>query len=410
MSASQHSAVTVPKRSRHPQARPAIARPRWAAVAGRLGLFLIRFVRRRSTAAATCFAFASLIAIDGLPAIASDSSGSGDNKVWLQDFTDPTDWPTVKAKMTAAGSNVVLNVGGGQSLTYRNRTVTRTQTAASMVPGCRTRMTPRFADEFDTFVSSPTGIMGWKTQGGVDWRTLSGNNELEYYSDSSVGVNPFTNADGVLTITAAPGSNPLGLPYNSGIITTGQLFNFEYGLVEVSARLPAGAGLWPAIWLLPSNLDWPPEIDIMEMLGDRPNVIYASIHTADRNLVPVAPVGVGDTTRSFHTYGLDWEPDTITWCFDGNPIRTVATPADLHQPMYLLINLAVGGRDSWPGRPNRATQFPARMSLDYVRIYASPASTAISGTAVLSAGTSGGSVRPDSIPATTEPRTAWRPQ
>ena len=317
---------------------------------------------------------------DGNDVIANFRNGI--DVVRLNNFTSLTSLAAVQAAMTQVGSDVVLNLGGGQTLTFRNETIAQFQAGDFMLPAYLPGMTLRFDDEFNSFVSSPTGTQGWMTQGGQYWRTLGSNNEAEYYSDSSVGTNPFSDSNGVLTITAAPGSNPLGLPYNSGIITTEKSFNFEYGLVEVNAKLPTGAGLWPAIWLLPSDLSWPPEIDIMEMLGNNTSTIYASTHSGSNNNSSTLPVYVGDTTQSFHTYGLDWEPNTITWYFDGNAIRTVQTPSDMHQPMYLLINLAVGGNGSWPGAPTSATEFPAQMSIDYVRIYASSATTSLSGTAV----------------------------
>jgi beta-glucanase (GH16 family) len=323
---------------------------------------------------------------DGNDVIANFRSGI--DVIRLDGFTNLTDFASLTSAMSQVGSDVVLNLGNNQTLTLRNETLAGFKAGDFMLPAHLTGMTLRFDDEFNTFVSSPTGTQGWMTQGGQYWRTLPSNNELEYYSDSSVGVNPFSDTNGVLTITAAPGANPLGLPYNSGIITTEKSFNFEYGLVEVSAKLPAGDGLWPAIWLLPSSLGWPPEIDIMEMLGSNPNLIYASTHSGSSNISSTLQAYVGDTTQAFHTYGLDWEPDHITWYFDGNAIRTVATPADMHQPMYLLINLAVGGNGSWPGPPTSAAEFPAQMSIGYVRIYASSASTAVSGTAVQAAGPS----------------------
>jgi beta-glucanase (GH16 family) len=224
-----------------------------------------------------------------------------------------------------------------------------------------------FQDDFKTFISSPDGSRGWKTQGGNNWRALPG--QSSYYSDASVGVNPFSNRGGILTITAAPGHNLLGLPYNSGIITTLRSFSQQYGYFEVSAKLPAGAGLWPAIWLLPTNLGWPPEIDIMEMLGNNPDVIYSSIHTGPGNASKTIQARIGDTTRGFHTYGVDWEPDTITYYFDRRQIGKLPTPPDMHQPMYLLINLGVGEPGSWPGAPKSAAEFPARMQIAYVRIY-----------------------------------------
>jgi beta-glucanase (GH16 family) len=315
---------------------------------------------------------------DGNDVIANFRNGI--DVVRLNNFSTLTSLTAVQAAMTQVGSDVVLNLGGGETLTFRNATIANFQASDFMLPAYLPGMSLTFDDEFNSFVSSPTGTQGWMTQGGAYWRTLSGNNEAEYYSDPSVGVNPFSDANGVLTITAAPGPNPLGLPYNSGIITTETSFNFEYGLIEVSAKLPAGAGLWPAIWLLPSSLGWPPEIDIMEMLGSDPTTIYASTHSGSDNDSSTLPVYVGDTTQAFHTYGLDWEPNSITWYFDGNAIRTVATPSDMHQPMYLLINLAVGGAGSWPGAPTSSSEFPAQMSIDYVRIYGSSATTAVSGT------------------------------
>ncbi len=315
---------------------------------------------------------------DGNDVIANFRNGI--DVVRLNNFTDLPSLAAVKAKMTQVGADVVLKLTASQTLTFRNETIANFQANDFMLPAYLPGMSLRFDDEFNSFTSSPTGTQGWMTQGGAYWRTLPSNNEAEYYSNSTVGVNPFSDANGVLTITAAPGSNALGLPYNSGIITTEKSFNFEYGLVEVSAKLPAGDGLWPAIWMGASNLVWPPEIDIMEMLGSDPTMIYASTHSGANNDSSTLPVYVGDTTQAFHTYGLDWEPDTITWYFDGNAIRTVATPSDMHQPMYLLINLAVGGVGSWPGPVSSASEFPAQMSIDSVRIYASSATTAVSGT------------------------------
>ncbi len=112
-----------------------------------------------------------------------------------------------------------------------------------------TRIT--FDDEFNSFDASPTGTAGWMTQfpyGVADARTETANHEAEYYSDSSVGENPFTVSNGTLTITASAASttNSLGLPYDSGLITIYNSFALEYGYFEMTAKLPAGDGLWPA--------------------------------------------------------------------------------------------------------------------------------------------------------------------
>jgi beta-glucanase (GH16 family) len=157
------------------------------------------------------------------------------------------------------------------------------------------------------------------------------------------------------------------------------LFWAKYGLFQVTARMPAGMGLWPAIWLLTADISWPPEIDIMEGLQHRTREIHVGV-------IDGAGAGkggwhyVGDTVRAFHTYALDWEPDHITWYFDGNTVFTEPTPKGVDKPMYLLINLAVGGVGSWPGPPLSAAPFPARMMIKDVKFFASENTVDIGGT------------------------------
>jgi beta-glucanase (GH16 family) len=317
---------------------------------------------------------------------------NGTDLVQLDGFTSLTSFAAVQSAMTQVGSNVVLNLGSGQTLTFANQTISNFTAGSFQLPAYLPSMTLSFNSNFNDFVTSPNGTSGWDTTGGAGWRTLSGNNESEYYSDSSVGVNPFSVNNGILTITAAPGSNPDGLPYYSGIITTDGSYNFEYGYVSVTAELPAGAGMWPAFWLLPSNLSWPPEIDIMEMLGSDPNTIYVGTHSAvgGPNVGTTTPVYVGtatgNTATGFNTYAVDWEPNTITWYYDGTEIFSEATPADMHQPMYFLANLAVGGTGSWPGAPTSASEFPATLQISSIQVYASPNTVAVSGSAALTGG------------------------
>ncbi|MDE2337483.1 MAG: tandem-95 repeat protein [Alphaproteobacteria bacterium] len=212
-------------------------------------------------------------------------------------------------------------------------------------------------------------------------RTLPSNNEAEFYSDPTVGVNPFSVGNGVLTITAAPATaqmlateaaanNGATLPYTSGLLTTYTSFAQTYGLYEVTAKLPAGQGLWPALWLLPANMSWPPEIDLLEEIGNQPTTDYMTLHSKTNGTIGITyqvPM-----TTGFHTYAVDWEPNTITFYVDGKQVGQEATPADMHQAMYFLMNLAVGGAGSWPGAPNSATAFPAQMEISSVQVYASP--------------------------------------
>ena len=227
-----------------------------------------------------------------------------------------------------------------------------------------------FADEFDSFDWSPDGSIGWRTT--LDWgnRTLPPNNEAQYYSDASVGVDPFYLHDGVLDITATAGSNPLGLPYNSGVITTEGSFSQLYGYFEMRAQLPAGEGLWPAFWLLPADHSWPPELDVFEVLGSDPTTAVVGVHSVatGEHTTAGAAVATADLSEGFHTFGVNWEPDVIQWYIDGVEVAEVPTPADMNQPMYLLASLAVGGEGSWPGVADPSA-FPATMSIDYIRAY-----------------------------------------
>ena len=232
-----------------------------------------------------------------------------------------------------------------------------------------------FDDEFSSFISSPTGTNGWATELPF-WNsehTLAANHEAEYYVDSSQPNSPFSVANGVLTIEASQasvtGANPLGLPYNSGVITTYKSFSQLYGYFEVRAQLPSGAGLWPAFWLMPTSFKAGTELDVFEVLGDRPDVLYSTVHSADHQAELEIPVTVPDTSAAFHTYGVDWGPRTTVFYEDGQAIASVATPADMNVPMYMLLNLAVGGAGSWPGAPTGQTQFPADMNIDFVHAY-----------------------------------------
>ena len=235
-----------------------------------------------------------------------------------------------------------------------------------------------FDDEFDSFAAGPGALPNlfyatWETKYFWGDRSLPQNGETQFYSDSSVSTNPFSLHDGVLDIVAAPGGNAAGLPYNSGMITSYRSFAQTYGYFEMQAVLPQGKGMWPAFWLLPKN-GQAGEIDIMEAFGapnDRGEGGSNQIHWANHYDTPSDTgdwVAVpADIYSGCHSYGVDWEPDTITWYFDGRPIAQVATPALAHAPMYVLANLAAGG--TWPGPAGGET---AHLQIDYIRVYQKP--------------------------------------
>lgn len=235
-----------------------------------------------------------------------------------------------------------------------------------------------FSDEFNSSGLATTNWTRcyWWDDGGC---TNLGNQNLNWYTRNNISV-----ANGTLVLTAREqptrGIGGRSFPYTSGIVTTGRYyaergqrdrFGFTYGYVEVRARIPSGRGLWPAIWLLPSTQRPLPEIDIMEVLGHRPNVLEMHFHYNDQNgqkRVANRRVTVANLSQNFHVYGLEWSPNAIIWYLDGvERWRFTDASAIPREPMYLLINLAVGG--NWPGAPDANTRFPAQFLIDYVRIW-----------------------------------------
>jgi hypothetical protein len=149
-------------------------------------------------------------------------------------------------------------------------------------------------------------------------------------------------------------------------------FAQKYGVFAISAKLPLGKGIWPAFWLLPADKSWPPEIDVMEVIGREPSTLYTSVHTN----IPSreTAVGLGTNTRldlsaGFHEYAVDWGPEKINLYFDRKLIFSQPTPADLHKPCYILVNVAVGKPASWGGAPDSSTRFPATMQVAYIKVW-----------------------------------------
>jgi beta-glucanase (GH16 family) len=243
------------------------------------------------------------------------------------------------------------------------------------------RLVLAFSDDFDSFrqLGEPGGV--WRTtfgdgsQLGLDRRSLPTNDELELYVDADlsdasgkIGLNPFHIDKGFLDITALPTPQSVLLrlgnhPYFSGMISSQPSFSQTYGYFEMRAELPGGKGLWPAFWLLPADQSWPPEIDILESVGD-PSHIYSTVHST---LQPAVGIEAHASPNAFHTYAVSWDRRRIVWYIDGQETGEQSTPADLNKPMYMIANLAVGG--DWPGSPDSSTNFPAKLTIDFIRAY-----------------------------------------
>ena len=262
--------------------------------------------------------------------------------------------------------------------------------AVSVHPDARSPLAGKrltFQDEFDRLDLRRDGTGRWTPKFHQDGpndlggRTLVSNQELQVYVDpdfagtarSPLGLNPFRIRNGKLLIraeraTPAISAHIWNYRYTSGVLTTADSFNQTYGYFEIRARLPRGAGLWPAFWLLPASREWPPEIDVFEVLGQDPSTIHQTVHWSkdDEHVFKHAEVKIDDASKGFHTYGVDWTKTTIRWFIDGRETARAPTPSDLHQPAYLLVNLAVGG---WAGEPADDST-PADLEIDYVRVYA----------------------------------------
>ena len=211
-------------------------------------------------------------------------------------------------------------------------------------------------------------------------RTIPGNRERQFYVDSRIdppeiaGLSPFTLDQGLVIsarpIPASARSLTAGLSYASGLLTTAHAFSQTYGYFEIRAKIPGGKGLWPAFWLIPVDRSWPPEIDVMEAHGHLVNGYWATVHWRETNGAAQEKgfrIRTPDLTEDFHDFGVEWGPQHILWTFDGRVVARAPTPASLRKPMYMVVNLAVGGK--WPGDPDASTRFPAKLHVQRVQAY-----------------------------------------
>lgn len=204
-----------------------------------------------------------------------------------------------------------------------------------------------------------------------------GNNELEYYTSSA--KNAFV-SNGNLIIEARKESIS-GFNYSSARLTTQAKKSFTYGRIDMRAKLPKGKGIWPALWMLGSNINsvgWPAcgEIDIMEYLGHETNKTYGTLHYGASSATHGSKgssytLSSGAFSDRFHVFSMEWKQDQIKLFVDNNLFLTMnradagSSPYPFNLPQFFIFNVAVGG--NWPGNPDATTAFPQRMIVDYVR-------------------------------------------
>jgi beta-glucanase (GH16 family) len=231
-----------------------------------------------------------------------------------------------------------------------------------------------WADEFDGTVLNPdfwtfetgTGSNGW------------GNNELQYYREDNTSI-----VNGHLVITAKKQNFGSSDYTSSRLITKGKKA-FKFGRIDIRAALPEGKGLWPALWMLGTNIDavfWPAcgEIDIMELTGDLPNRVLGTVHfganVSQHQFISQSLYLPGNENfqDEFHVFSINWVEDKIEFFVDDALYHTI-TPASLNgaaypfnKPFFFIFNVAVGG--NLPGAPDNSTPFPQSMIVDYVRVF-----------------------------------------
>ncbi|ESY88815.1 endo-1,3-1,4-beta-glycanase [Mesorhizobium sp. LNHC220B00] len=290
-----------------------------------------------------------------------------------------TSFDAVHSHLIQAGSNVLLNLGSGEILEFKDTTVDKLQPNQFELPIDLSGMKLSFSDDFNTLNLHNAQGGTWDTNfswGAPNGSTLTSNGELQWYIDANYGptssIHPFSVNNGVLTITAAQAPadiKPLinNYEYTSGILNTHSTFSQTYGYFEMRADLPENAGAWPAFWLLPADGSWPPELDVIETRGQDPNSLIMTAHSNETGThTKVTSMVNTMDTAGFHTYGLLWTPDKLVWTYDGVQVAEAATPSDMHKPMYMLADLAVGGL---AGAPPDHLATPAEMKIDYIRAY-----------------------------------------
>jgi beta-glucanase (GH16 family) len=234
-------------------------------------------------------------------------------------------------------------------------------------------------DNFDVDGAPDPSIWTYDIGRGADnngW----GNNELQYYTDSPDNV---VVQNGYLIITAKQEAIG-GASYTSARLKTQNLFEQKYGRFEARIKLPLGQGLWPAFWMLGSNIDevvWPQcgEIDIMEYLGNNPTQILGTLHgpgySGGESISKKYNLPNSRFDNEFHVFGVEWTETYINWYVDDvlyNQITRKQVEAEggewvFDNSFFMILNMAVGG--NLPGSPNSSTTFPQRMLVDYVRVY-----------------------------------------
>src|SRR5574344_2739334 len=287
--------------------------------------------------------------------VASASADNGANvQQWDWNGTDAQKW-TIASVTSSSGT------GGSSS----------TDVTAPSTDG---NYTLAWSDEFN---GTSLNTSNWVYETGAGgW----GNSELEYYTSRSDNVSV---SSGALAITAKKESYG-GSQWTSARIKTEVLKDVTYGKIAARNKMPQGTGLWPAFWMLGSNIGpvtWPScgEIDIMEHVNSAANVVGTAHWDNNGHASWGCPTDSNywnnfsvDVTQ-YHVYSVEWTATAINWYVDGKQYmamditNSTGSTEEFHKSFFILLNLAVGG--NWPGNPDSTTPSSNTMYVDYVRVY-----------------------------------------
>ncbi|MCE2822731.1 MAG: family 16 glycosylhydrolase [Bacteroidota bacterium] len=273
----------------------------------------------------------------------------------------------------SAPENAVITDNKATGIIKSNKSLQQTDPTGYTTPSSYPGYTLKWNDEFNG-TSIDQNNWGYDL-GASGW----GNNELQNYT--SLNANSYI-ANGSLVIEAIKGPN--GNYTSARMITKGKR-TFQYGRIDIRAKLPKGQGIWPALWMLGSNIDnvgWPAcgEIDIMEYLGHQTSTVHGTAHwgaqgsTSSQSSSSRYDLTSGNFYDKFHVFSIIWEANRIRWYMDDQLFHTVTTTTTngaanwrFNQEFFFIFNIAVGG--NWPGYPDATTQFPQKMFVDYVRVF-----------------------------------------
>ncbi len=237
-----------------------------------------------------------------------------------------------------------------------------------------------WSDEFDGTGLPDATKWGYDQGDGCPSNCGWGNNELQYYTTGKIENARVENGH---LIVEAHKAKTMTRDYSSARLVSKHKGDWTYGRMAIRAKLPSGRGVWPAIWMLPTDWAygvWPAsgEIDIMEFVGYLPDSLFGTVHTGSFNHLAGTQVtkGIYSNTLSteFHEYSIEWDAEKIQFYFDGQHYLTFenrnegsdAWPFDRN--FHMILNIAVGG--NWGGKMGVDTAiWPQRMEVDYVRVY-----------------------------------------